>query len=108
MKFQDRVAIAERLQNTDPEAARLLTAAEKRSRELEAENARLREALEFYRDQWEADCDAVLVGPGTHDWQGGCVSYEPTEALMRDAGETARKALALVGDAVDSAPADPA
>jgi hypothetical protein len=43
--FRDRVVIAERLQNTDPEAARLLTAAEKRSRELEAEVVRLRADL---------------------------------------------------------------
>jgi hypothetical protein len=45
MNFRDRVAIAERLQNADPEAARLLTAAEKVSRDLEAENKRLRAAL---------------------------------------------------------------
>jgi hypothetical protein len=50
MKFQDRVAIAERLQNTDPEAARLLTATEKRSRELEAENVRLRDVLTRFRE----------------------------------------------------------
>lgn len=58
---------------------------------LQGERDRLREALTFYRDAWDQDCDATLIGPGV--WDGGTVSVDPSPALIEDKGNRARAAL---------------
>jgi len=88
-------------------AARLVDAAYQRGRDevsLEAaaelrrlrdENGRLREALEFYRDQWQPNADGDIEEPHlTRTWE------EPTVELWDDAGRKARNALAAIDAAL--------
>lgn len=60
-----------------------LSAADARIRELEAENARLREALTFYRDRWAY----------TPNKRYGGLEWRPSETLLDDCGNIARAAL---------------
>lgn len=53
--------------------------------------ARLREALAFYRDAWEQDVDAERTATG---WAGSIGEVEPSAELMTDKGARARAALA--------------
>ena len=64
--------------------------------ERDAEVERLREALTFYRDAWEQDCDAQQIGPGA--WEGGMGDPEPSQALLADKGDRARAALTPEAD----------
>ena len=55
---------------------------------LQGERDRLREALEFYRDEWRANADGDIGEAHlTRTWM------EPTDALFDDAGHKARTAL---------------
>lgn len=67
-----------------------------RIKALEAENARLREALEFYRDEWEQDAENIPLSHGEQDCRLGPV--EPTAALLADEGGRARKTLGAKHD----------
>lgn len=56
----------------------------------ESENARLREALAFYRDAWRTNAEGDIGGEAhlIRSWR------EPTEELWNDAGHKAHVALA--------------
>lgn len=57
---------------------------------LEAQNAVMRAALEFYKRNWVANADGDMCEPHlTRTW------YEPNDALFHDAGSIAQQALSL-------------
>jgi len=65
------------------EAASVIESQASRIEALEAENARLREALTFYRDKWAY----------TPNKRFGGLEWRPTETLLDDCGNIARSAL---------------
>jgi len=68
-------------------AGTFLKAASARLTALARENAALREALAFYRDGFAKEYKRGPTGLSHNTWN-------PTEALLEDCGETARAALA--------------
>jgi len=66
----------------------ILSAAADALEAAQTENTKLREALEFYRDEWEHDTAGDASVPG-------CTIplHRPTEALDDDGGKVARKTL---------------
>ena len=61
---------------------------------LQAENALLREALEFYAVEWEHDAEWIPTGPlESGIGEGRIGDIEPTIALMEDKGSVAKNAL---------------
>lgn len=53
----------------------------------------MREALEFYANEWRTNGDGDTGTPGlSRTWR------EPTDALMQDEGQKARAALAKLGE----------
>ena len=76
-----------------PEVQAMIAEAVERAEAAEAENARLREALEFYRNGFERKAKRSRTGLLLS------VDYTPTQALLDDCGN--RAIAALAGDSHD-------